>query len=582
MKSMKLGRQKYISLFVFSFALAFFIASHASAQTAQSFYVSKNYDLYGRNEIDAVLVKSSDKLYWYAEKDWWNSPSTDRSVYLAKIDELTSEFENKIYPILTSKFGSEWNPGIDNNSRMTILLHQMKKDVSGYWRSDDEYYTLQGVASSNQREMIYLNGQKLQDSIAKSNLAHEFTHLIVFNQKEKQYGVQEDLWLQEMLAEMSSSVLGYNDVFPGSILEQRLKTFLTRPTDSLTEWNGELTDYGTVYLFGQYLLDHYGWQVLAGTLKTQAIGINAVNDALSRGGFNDRFSDVFTNWMVALAVNECLIKTEYCYLNSGLAKVKITPSIYFLPLSGDTTISITLQAKNWAANWYKFIGGHDTLGMDFNAPKNINTRIIYIIELPNNKFQIRELALNKDYSTHVEFADFGKNILSMILIPTIQDNRFDDSLDIHPSYALSWALNLKGSGENMNTSPNATGSTIIQLQQRIAELKAQIAVLQARLASIKGSAAVSSGISCQNLSIDLYYGMSGPDVSCLQSFLKQQGQEIYPEGLMTGNFFGLTKAAVVRFQEKHESDILAPIGLTNGTGFVGSLTRAKINLLMAR
>jgi len=49
--------------------------------------------------------------------------------------------------------------------------------------------------------------------------------------------------------------------------------------------------------------------------------------------------------------------------------------------------------------------------------------------------------------------------------------------------------------------------------------------------------------------------------------------------LVTGNFFGLTKAAVIRFQEKYASEILAPIGLKKGTGFVGARTRAKINSL---
>jgi len=68
-------------------------------------------------------------------------------------------------------------------------------------------------------------------------------------------------------------------------------------------------------------------------------------------------------------------------------------------------------------------------------------------------------------------------------------------------------------------------------------------------------------------------------VECLQKFLKSQEASIYPEGLVTGNFLSLTKSAVVRFQEKYTAEILAPIGLEKGTGFVGTMTRTKINQL---
>jgi len=64
----------------------------------------------------------------------------------------------------------------------------------------------------------------------------------------------------------------------------------------------------------------------------------------------------------------------------------------------------------------------------------------------------------------------------------------------------------------------------------------------------------------------------------LQEFLKSQG--VYPEGLVTGNFLDLTQSAVIRFQEKYATEILKPLNLEKGTGYVGPATRAKINQLL--
>ena len=69
---------------------------------------------------------------------------------------------------------------------------------------------------------------------------------------------------------------------------------------------------------------------------------------------------------------------------------------------------------------------------------------------------------------------------------------------------------------------------------------------------------------------------------CLQEFLKNQGTAIYPEGIVSGNFFTATLQPVIRFQEKYASEVLIPYGLTQGTGFVGAITRAKINTMLGR
>ena len=69
-------------------------------------------------------------------------------------------------------------------------------------------------------------------------------------------------------------------------------------------------------------------------------------------------------------------------------------------------------------------------------------------------------------------------------------------------------------------------------------------------------------------------------VKCLQQLLVDE--DVYPEAIVNGNFFLLTKNAVIKFQNKYKTEILTPVGLFQGSGYVGPMTRAKANDLLIK
>lgn len=531
------------------------------------FNVEALYDFSQRTTLSASLIKVSPTAYWYFDSKVWAELSSDQQAETnASLDALAEEFETNIYPKLTRVFGSEWSPGIDKDTRITILMHQMTKTTGGYGDTADEYPKVQ-IPESNEREMIYLNTQHLNTSYAKSFLAHELIHLITFNQKNKKSGVSEDIWLNEARAEYASTFLGYDDIYEGSNLQRRVKDFLDKPSDSLTEWRETPADYGVVNLFTQYLVDHYGIQVLSDSLGRQEVGIQSINSVLAQRGFQENFTQIFNNWSIAVLVNNCQVSEKYCYYNKNLKNFRITPLINYLPFVGESTLSVTNTTKDWSGNWHKFIGGKGTLTIDFTGTKGIAFSLPYIINHSNGDVTVGNLPLDAAQNGKILITDFGSENVALTIIP-ITKARTADFSSIEPSRTFSWTAATKG--ETQITIPSLSPlkkpvaeMTRNEILARIAEIQQVVAQLQTLLLQLGGT------VSCESINQNLYFGLKeNAQVMCLQEFLKNQGTSIYPEGIVNGNFFNATLQAVIRFQTKY--------GI-QGTGYVGPLTRAKIN-----
>lgn len=549
------------------FVVFLFSINFVSAESYTNFYIESSFDALNRQSIEAVPVKITSSLYFYVEKKWWDTQSSFKKNKISEnLNELSAEFQNNIYSKITSVFGYENRPGIDRDEKITVLFHPMQGvGEGGYFREADGYEKIQ-ISTSNEKEMVYISADLLDSQNAKVVLAHELVHLITFNQKNRIRGVEDEVWLNEARADYSSTLLGYDDEYIGSNLQSRVKDFTENSSDSIVEWRQTKQDYASANLFMQYLVDHYGVGILTNSVKSNYIGIESINYALEKAGYRERFTDVFSNWMITLALNDCSVGSKYCYTNKNLADLKISPGINFLPFSGNASLSVVNATKNWAGNWQKFIGGSGNLKLVFSFANDLNFSVPYLVEDKNGNYSVNSLKFNGKKSEEINIENFGKDYKSLIIIPILQ-SKIVGFEGIEQSFFYNYNVSIGREILDENQ------ILIQELLAKIEELKKQIALLQAQKNNNQGL--------CVAINDNLYFGLIDNDkVRCLQNFLKTQGNDIYPQGFVTGNFGPLTKSAVIRFQEKYRFEILTPLGLFSGTGFVGPSTRVKINALL--
>lgn len=514
----------------------------------ETLFVDPDYDLFGRNQAEFQLLRITNKFYFYVEKNWYQN-LLQKNELDSKIYNLSSNFEYLIYPKLTNLLGSEELPGIDNDNHLVVLIHPLKEPYGGYIRSGDRY-SKKNYPFSNEGQIIYLNGNlllKADLNFLIYEISHEFAHLITLKQKP-----EADTWFHELISEFAGQISGADL----SLITQKRAQGLLYSTDvNLIDWKNLEKDYGKIYLFALYLKEQFGESLFSEALRYPSNdGVISLNETLKRRGTN--LDEVYLNWLITNLYNSCEPNNlKYCYSDSNLKNFSVIAYSYYLPMQEKSLLSVTDSLYQFQGKWQKINGGSGTVRFKFNIPQAtpIN-KIPYIIEDINGKKILGFFDFSRSNISEIYIDGMGSKNKAFYFIPFLGTEAVKDKI-----YFYSFEV------QNLGNNKEAEQKIIEQLQKTIEDLKRQINQLQKQIA-LRNT--YQNNPSCSLFTQDLYYGMRSEQVKCLQRFLANLGDDIYPEKLITGYYGPLTVQAVKRYQAKYNLP---------QTGYFGPLTRARVN-----
>lgn len=231
-------------------------SKRAAYQLGQSkyFWVYDFYT-YADYQINATLLYSGSKANVWVN----NSQLTQKQA-----EDLGKEFDEGIHPVITNHFAGESD--VNEDGKINILAYDIQDGfngsggyVAGYFYPGDLY----NIPYSNQSEIFYVDtyplmgtGAAKDPSASYETLAHEFQHMVNFNQNVFIEGDEDgmDIWLDEALA------MAAEEVYTGQPLTDRIDYYNYSNSiargHSLLYWdnNGDtLANYSLSYLFGQYV-----------------------------------------------------------------------------------------------------------------------------------------------------------------------------------------------------------------------------------------------------------------------------------------------------------------------------------------
>ena len=393
---------------------------HLPAAPAPEVHVGKTEQFFTHipeQLVEATCLAIGENIYLYIETAFQHMMTA------AQAREVVAEFDSRIYPQVHRWIGFEWRPGLDLDTRITVLMHDVGannsgKDFGGYFSSVDQDPT---ALNSNHREMVYMDIFQFRERSRftfYNSLAHELAHLVNWYQNG---GTSDERWIEEGIASFVEWAI-YRNVH-GIFIDG----YFEEPGISLTSGNTFETYYGASFTLLLYLFEqHGGERFIREFARQDLLGIRGIDATLTSLGRAERFADVFQNWALANFVNNLSRGKSLGYKNLRNRRI-VAPA---REVSSYPTIR-SADVESWGARYVVFrnLPSQIEITLDGSADGNLHAQLAL---LPvRGAASVHSIVFDEDNNGRIEFKDLNSRdrIVLMVTSTAAQSFRYAATTD---------------------------------------------------------------------------------------------------------------------------------------------------------
>lgn len=340
-----------------------------------------------------TLRSVGDNVEIWVAKDLAYGPDNPKPADIVtqeQADKLRDEFDSNIYPVATDFFGTPDAldgshsplPGMvglpegyyEGSDKIIMLVDNVQDEgwndpsypffVAGFFWQTLENYMDRNIVTidSNSWET------RLEDTFYGTTI-HELQHLI-----QADNDGSEESWLNEGMSTFSEFLGGYGHG------EGSINFFLDHPENSLVNWDEHavtktgpetIADYGQTYLFQLYMYDKFGKEFIRNiAVDGEEQGIASIEKQLQLADTGKTFTDVYQNFMTALALDDDKVSNDYKFDSIDLREMPINAAGDKRGKTVDFEKALTFEKEGvpaWGGDFKELDFGKDVRALKFDG-----------------------------------------------------------------------------------------------------------------------------------------------------------------------------------------------------------------------